>query len=102
MRWILFLALFMAVSSGPEVKIYKGTSTFFSDVLYTVRDGKVYKERSAFSSDIVCSVIGHEIHEGDSKFTSSVRYTVRDGKVYKGTTSTAPSFWRSSWPSGSR
>lgn len=43
MRWILFLALFMAVSSGPEVKVYRGTSTYHSDIRFTL-DGNLTLE----------------------------------------------------------
>ena len=52
MRWILFLALFMAVSSGPEVKVYRGTSTYSKDILATIRDGKVYAGNSQYTFDI--------------------------------------------------
>jgi hypothetical protein len=43
MRWILFLALFMAVSSGPEVKVYRRTSTYRSDIRFTF-DGPLLLE----------------------------------------------------------
>ena len=85
MKWILFLALFLATASAPEVKVYKGTSSYLSDILYTVRGGKVYKGRSNYTSDIRCTIRGHEIYKGTGNYRSDVLYTVRDGKVYKGT-----------------
>ena len=61
MKMLLFLALFLAASAGPEVKVFKGTSRYNSDILATVRDGKVYKGRSNYTSDIVCTIRAHEV-----------------------------------------
>ena len=76
---------FLLSASSSEVKIYKGTSSYTSDILYTVRDGKVYKKHSNYTSDIVCTVRKDRIYKSTSNYTSDVLYTIRDGQVYKGT-----------------
>ena len=61
----LLLSLMLApfgLHAGEEgVKVYRGTSSFTSDVLCTVRDGKVYKNTSFFTSDILlrCVMSGY-------------------------------------------
>ena len=40
---LLSLFLFLPASAGKEVRVYKGDSRYQSDILFTVRDGKVYK-----------------------------------------------------------
>ena len=40
---LLSLFLFLPASAGKEVRVYKGDSRYQSDMLFTVRDGKVYK-----------------------------------------------------------
>jgi hypothetical protein len=39
-------------------KIYKGTSSYSSDVIATIKDGKVYTGNSSYSSDIQFSING--------------------------------------------
>jgi len=58
MKWILCMALFFATLSGQEVKVYKGTSNYNSDILATVRDGAVYDGRSSYRSDIRFTIDG--------------------------------------------
>ena len=50
---------FLLSAASAEVKIFKGTSSFTSDMLFTVRDGKVY--------------------DGTSNFRSDIRFTIDDG-----------------------
>ena len=40
-------------------KLYRGTSTYTSDILATVRDGKVYSGTSSYTSDILFTVDGY-------------------------------------------
>lgn len=39
--------------------LYRGRSTYSSDILYTYYRGHVYHGRSTYSSDIVCTTDGH-------------------------------------------
>ena len=73
-----------SVGSSREVRIFKGTSRYNSDVICSVRDSKVYKNFSTYSSDIICTVRGEKIYKGSGSYSSDVLYTVRDDKVFKG------------------
>jgi hypothetical protein len=57
---ILFFVLFLTSGSivKAQVKVYKGTSTYTSDVICTVADGKVYKKTSSYTSDIEFTIDG--------------------------------------------
>ena len=39
--------------------LYRGRSTYSSDIVYTYCNGHVYQGRSTYSSDIVCTTDGH-------------------------------------------
>ena len=78
---------FLLSASSSEVKIYKGTSSYTSDILYTVRDKKVYDRTSSYSSDVIFTIRDGKAYKGNSSYTSDVAYTLRNGRVYKGTSS---------------
>ena len=42
-----------------EGKIYKGTSLYSSDVLATIKDGKVYSGNSSYTSNILFTIDGY-------------------------------------------
>ena len=56
-----------SVGSSREVRIFKGTSRYNSDVICSVRDSKVYKNFSTYSSDIICTVRGEKIYKVEVK-----------------------------------
>ena len=58
LKALLFASLLLASASG-EVKVYKGTSTYNSDIVATVRDGVVYDGRSNYRSDIRFTLDGN-------------------------------------------
>ena len=84
---LLLLLPFAVRGAAAEVRVYKGTSSFTSDVICTVRDGKVYKGTSDFQRDLLFTIRDGKIYKGTSTFTSDILATVRDGKVYEGTSS---------------
>ena len=49
------------------------------------RNVKVYKGTSRYGSDVICTVKGNRIYKGNGSYTSDVLYNIKDGKVYKGT-----------------
>ena len=60
-RILLGMLVFSSVLShaaGPEVKVYRGTSHYNSDIVATVRDGRVYSGRSSYRSDILFTIGG--------------------------------------------
>jgi hypothetical protein len=84
---LLLLLPFVTRTAAAEVRVYKGTSTFTSDIVCTVRDGKVYQGTSDFQRNILFTLRDGKIYKGTSSFTSDILATVRDGKVYEGTSS---------------
>ena len=80
MRKVLTLLLFFVVSlisyaGDMDVKVYKGTSRYNSDVICTVRDGKIYKNTSVYTSDIVCTVRKDQVYKGTSPYRSDIRFS---------------------------
>ncbi len=73
---LLLLLPFVTRTAAAEVRVYKGTSTFTSDVVCTVRDGKVYRKTSSFTSDILATVRDGKVYEGTSNFQRDVLFTV--------------------------
>lgn len=55
---LLSLFLFLPASAGKEVRVYKGDSHFLDDVICTVRDGHVYRGTSPYRSDILFTIDG--------------------------------------------
>ena len=50
--------LISCVAVIAQTKIYRGNSTYSSDILYTFDKKYAYKGRSTYSSDILCTVDG--------------------------------------------
>ena len=65
-------------------KVFKGTSTYNSDVVCHIDAGKVYKGTSPYSSDILARFDGTSLYRGNSSYSSDVVMTWRDGKIYRG------------------
>ncbi len=80
---IIFLAV-IPMTLLAQVRVYKGTSGYTSDVICNIKDGKIYSKTSGYTSDVICHVKGNKIYKGTSMYSSDVLYTVKDGKVYKG------------------
>ncbi|MBR4755344.1 MAG: hypothetical protein IK076_00205, partial [Bacteroidales bacterium] len=61
---ILLLLIPILIRAGNmDVKVYKGTSRYQSDVICTVRDGKVYDGTSVYLSDgllVLGAIVGCE------------------------------------------
>ncbi len=49
---IAMLFCFAFISASAQVKVYKGNSSYSSDVICTLRGDKVYKGNSSYSSDL--------------------------------------------------
>ena len=76
----LLIASLLLASTTGEVKVYKGTSAYNSDILLTIRDGKVYKGTSTYNSDILATVRDGVVYDGRSTYRSDIRYTL-DGHL---------------------
>lgn len=75
----------IASSASGAIKVYRGRSNYSSDVICTIRDGRVYNKNSVYSSDVLLTLRDGKIYRGNSVYTSDVLCTLRDGRVYKGT-----------------
>ena len=86
---ILIMTFFcLAFLSGfSQVKVYKGNSSYSSDVLCTLKDNKVYKGNSSYNNDILCHIDDNKVYKGTSSYSNDILYTIRDGKVYRGQSS---------------
>ena len=89
MKQFILLATMLLTFSlvNAQTKVYKGTSSYSSDVICNLNNSKVYKKTSSYSSDVICNVSGSKVYKGTSSYSSDVLYNVSDGKVYKGTSS---------------
>jgi hypothetical protein len=85
--FILALCLVNCSATRAQATIYRGTSSYTSDILCHVKDGKVYLKNSSYTSDIACHISNDRIYKGTSSYTSDILYTIKDGKVYRGTSS---------------
>ena len=72
------------VSSFAQVKVYKGNSSYTSDVICNLKGDKVYKGNSSYQSDILCRIDDNKVYKGNSSYSSDILFTIRDGKVYRG------------------
>ena len=72
---IIFILLPMVVAA--QSKMYRGNSTYISDILCTY-DGKyLYNGNSTYSSDIVLTYDGRHVYDGRSTYSSDILYTIK-------------------------
>ena len=84
---LLSLTLFLPTMAGQGVSIRKKDSSFSSDILCTVLDGKVYRGSStSFDSNILLRIDKNVIYRGNSTYQSDILLNIKDKTVYKGRT----------------
>ena len=54
----IILTILMSICSMAQTQLFRGKSSYTSDILYTVQNGYVYRGRSNYTSDILYSVNG--------------------------------------------
>lgn len=79
---LCLLFIFSLSTSKAQIKVYKGTSSFSSVVIFNLNDNKVYKGNSMLSANVVFNISGKKIHKGNSSFSKDVIYTFSGDKVY--------------------
>ncbi|MEI7982232.1 MAG: hypothetical protein WCI71_11310, partial [Bacteroidota bacterium] len=57
--------------------VYRGTSSYSSDITMTIRDNKIYKGTSNYSSDILANIRNGKIYDKTSNYTSDVLFTIK-------------------------
>ena len=55
--------------------MYKGTSQYTSDILLTIRDGRIYRGTSTYNQDILATIRDGKVYAGTSQYTSDIRFT---------------------------
>ncbi len=74
------LLLSFGLYGQAQVHVFKGNSTFTSNILYTW-DGKyLYKGNSTFTSNILYTWDVKHLYKGNSTFTSNILFTY-DGSI---------------------
>ena len=60
MKRFLLLSIMLLTMGfvNAQTEVYKGTSSYSSDVICNLSDGKVYKKNSSYSSDVICNIRG--------------------------------------------
>ena len=70
--FLLFLFLLVSSMAHAVTYVYKGRSTYSSDILFTW-DGKyLYAGRSTYSSDVILTFDGKYIYAGRSTYSSDI------------------------------
>ena len=88
------------VATWHNNHLYKGNSTYQSDMLVTLKDGKLYKGNSTYRSDLLMYIgpygiiydtsnkpkctIGRYVCDRGSTYKSDRKATIIDNKLYKG------------------
>ena len=86
MKKILFILLLCCTTFTmfAQVNIYQGNSTYRTDLVCNVNDGKVYKGDSNFRLDVIFNIKDSKIYKGNFTFIKDIVATIKDGKVFSG------------------
>ena len=85
-RITLYIAFIIIASMSmlAQTKIYRGNSTYSSDILYSWDGRYLYRGNSSYTSDIIATWDGRFLYRGRSNYSSDTLYTF-DGKyIYQG------------------
>ena len=77
MRKILTIICLLAAITAAAVtgRLYKGTSTSYSNIAYTIDDRHIYRGTSTSYSNIVYTYDSRHIYRGTSTSCSNIVYT---------------------------
>lgn len=79
-RLILLLIALLPLCVFAQSKIYRGNSTYSSNVLYTWDGRHLYRGRSTYSSDILYTIDDTHVYRGRSTYSSHILLTL-SGKI---------------------
>ena len=69
---IIFLLYIMSISNIYAQKIYRGNSSYSSDIVCTHDQGKVYRGNSTYSSDVIARFDGTNLYRGNSSYNNDI------------------------------
>lgn len=75
MRQFLLLVAFigfLASTVQAQTKVYKGSSTFDSDIVMTIENGNVYKGNSTFYYDVLTTIADKSVYSESSTFYNNM------------------------------
>ena len=67
--------LVMAMVAYAQGHIFKGASTYTSDILYTWDGKRLYRGNSTYQSDTVLTYDGKHVYKGQSSYRSDILLT---------------------------
>lgn len=70
-------------------KVYKGSFSTLSNILFTVKSGKVFKGNSTTSSNCCYTINDGKVYQGGYVSSSKQVLTVKNGQIYKGSQATS-------------
>jgi hypothetical protein len=78
MKKIILLATILLTSftMNAQTKVFRGTSSYSSDVICNLNNGKVYKKTTSYSSDLICNINGSKVYKGKRSYSSDVLYNL--------------------------
>ena len=73
MKKILFILIFSIISlSSIAQYIYKGNTTYKTDIIANVSNGYIYKGDTKYQSNIVANFDGKYLYKGNSRYKSDI------------------------------
>ena len=72
---LFIIAFFSTIMAQGSTHLYRGRSSYSSDILYTWDGRYIYRGRSTYSSDILCTYDGRYLYRGNSTYSSDILYT---------------------------
>lgn len=87
-RFLTFLLIAFTFSVAvAQSRIYRGNSTYSSDILYSCDGRYLYKGNSGYSSDILFTFDGKYLYDGKSTYSSDVLLAFDGRYIYAGRSS---------------
>ena len=72
---LLIVALAPMCCMAAAMHIYRGNSTYTSDILFTWDGRYLYVGNSTYTSDILCTITNGHLYRGRSTYTSDILLT---------------------------
>ena len=86
-RLLIFLLLLLPFVAEAQSRLYKGNSTYSSDILYTYDGKHLYAGSSTYSGDTLFTCDGKYLYVGCSTYTTHTLCTITRKHIYRGRSS---------------
>lgn len=68
--------LLTAVTAIARTHLYRGNSTYTSDILYTWDGRRLYHGNSTYTSNVLLTIAQENLYSGNSTYASDILYTI--------------------------